>query len=164
MPVPAKMKMRIAAGLGAGALAIASAMLAGGDGLEGYEPTPYRDVIGVLTVCYGHTGRDILPGKTYTEQECRRLLDKDLGHVAAQLDPYITRPIPDTTRAALYSFAYNVGTANVKTSTLLRYLNRGDTPGACRQLRRWVYAGGKKWQGLMNRREIEQDVCMMEIQ
>ena len=160
MAIPARMKLRVIATLGAGAVAIASAMLAGGDGLEGAAPDPYRDVVGVLTVCYGHTGSDIMLGKTYTEKECRFLLDKDLNNVAAQIDPYITQPIPDTTRAALYSFAYNVGPKSFKTSTLLRRLNMGDTAGACDQLRRWTYAGGKQWKGLMNRREIERDVCM----
>lgn len=163
MAIPARMKQRVVVALGGGALAIASAMLAGGDGLEGAAPDPYRDVVGVLTVCYGHTGSDIMLGKTYTEQECRFLLDKDLNNVSAQIDPYITQPIPDTTRAALYSFAYNVGPKSFKTSTLLRRLNMGDTAGACDQLRRWVYAGGKKWKGLMNRREIERDVCMWGV-
>lgn len=163
MAIPARMKLRVIATLGAGAVAIASAMLTGGDGLEGSAANPYRDVVGVLTVCYGHTGSDIMLGKTYTEQECRFLLDKDLNNVAAQIDPYITQPIPDTTRAALYSFAYNVGPKSFKTSTLLRRLNMGDTAGACDQLRRWTYAGGKQWKGLMNRREIERDVCMWGV-
>lgn len=160
MAIPAQMKMRIVAAAVVGALAISSAMITGDDGLEGFEPDPYYDVVGVLTVCYGHTGSDIMLGKTYTAQECHALLDKDLGKVAAQINPYITRPIPDATRAALYSFAYNVGASNFKTSTLLRRLNLGDTAGACDQLRRWTYAGGKQWKGLVNRREIEREVCM----
>ncbi|WP_077870152.1 glycoside hydrolase family protein [Shigella sonnei] len=32
--------------------------------------------------------------------------------------------------------------------------------GACDQLRRWTYAGGKQWKGLMTRREIEREVCL----
>lgn len=159
MAIPSGMKARMLAAVGA--MAIASAMLIGNDGLEGSVPVPYYDVAGVLTVCNGHTGSDIVPGKTYSENECRYLLNKDLSSVAAQIDPYITRPVPDTTRAALYTFAYNVGATSFKNSTLLRLLNRGDTAGACDQLRRWIYAGGRKWQGLLNRREIEREVCMM---
>ncbi|EBP8896358.1 lysozyme, partial [Salmonella enterica] len=26
--------------------------------------------------------------------------------------------------------------------------------------RRWTYAGGKQWKGLMTRREIEREVCL----
>lgn len=142
----------------AGALAMAAVLI---PSLEGVEHKPYQDVIGVWTVCYGHTGKDIMLGKSYTEAECRVLLDKDLRTTAAQVDPYIKKPIPDTTRAALYSFAYNVGAGNFKTSTLLYRLNQGDIASACDQLRRWTYAGGKPWKGLMNRREIEREVCLM---
>jgi lysozyme len=67
-------------------------------------------------------------------------------------------------RGALYSFAYNVGAGNFKTSTLLRKINLGDTKGACDQLRVWIYAGKKKWVGLMTRREIEREVCMWGLE
>lgn len=150
-------KLLAAVGGGAGALTIAATMI---PTLEGVEYNPYKDVAGIWTVCYGHTGKDIMLGKTYTEMECRALLDKDLRTTAAQIDPYIKKPIPDETRAALYSFAYNVGAGNFRTSTLLTRINAGDTAGACDQLRRWVYAGKQKWKGLMNRREIEREVCL----
>ncbi|MEK8668416.1 glycoside hydrolase family protein, partial [Escherichia coli] len=65
-----------------------------------------------------------------------------------------------TTRGALYSFVYNVGAGNFRTSTLLRKINQGDIKGACDQLRRWTYAGGKQWKGLMTRREIEREICL----
>lgn len=148
---------------GGGAIAIASALITGptgNDGLEGVRYQPYQDVVNKWTVCYGHTGRDIMLGKTYTEAECRILLRKDLNTVAGQIDPYIKVPIPATMRGALYSFAYNVGAGNFKTSTLLRKINLGDTKGACDQLRIWIYAGKKKWVGLMTRREIEREVCL----
>ncbi|MDX5559620.1 glycoside hydrolase family protein [Escherichia coli] len=63
-------------------------------------------------------------------------------------------------RGALYSFVYNVGAGNFRTSTLLRKINQGDIKGACDQLRRWTYAGGKQWKGLMTRREIEREICL----
>ncbi len=144
---------------GGGAIAIATAMLSGNDGLEGARHKPYQDVVGVWTVCYGHTGKDIMLGKTYSEAECRALLSTDLNKVARQINPYIQRPIPETMRAALYSFAYNVGATSFRTSTLLTLINKGDNKGACDQLRRWTYAGGKQWKGLVNRREIEREVC-----
>ncbi|ELE9726644.1 lysozyme [Enterobacter kobei] len=153
----------IVAAIPAGALAIASSLITGptgNDGLEGVRYKPYQDVIGVWTVCYGHAGKDIMLGKAYTESECRALLNKDLNTVARQIDPYILRPIPETMRGALYSFTYNVGAGNFKTSTLLRKINQGDQKGACDQLRKWTYAGGKQWKGLVTRREIEREVCM----
>ncbi len=106
------------------------------------------------------TGKDIMLGKKYTEAECRALLSKDLNTVARQINPYIQKPIPETMRGALYSFAYNVGAGNFQTSTLLRKINQGDQKGACDQLRRWTYAKGKQWKGLVTRREIEREVCL----
>ncbi|WP_058912854.1 lysozyme [Entomohabitans teleogrylli] len=156
------LRSKVAAVIGAGAVAIATVLLSGPDSLEGRVYVPYRDVAGVLTVCDGHTGKDIIPGKRYTDPECDAIFHDDLAAVARQLDPLIKAEIPETTRAALYSFAYNVGTGAVAGSTLLKKLNSGDRVGACDELRRWVYAGGKKWQGLINRREIERDICLME--
>lgn len=144
---------------GAGAVAIAAALLGGHDGLEGRRYIPYRDVAGVLTVCDGHTGKDIIPGKRYTDAECDALLDKDLKRVKAQIDPLIKVSIPESERAAFYSFAYNVGTGAFARSTLLKKLNAGDHAGACNELKRWTYAGGRQWKGLVTRREIEREVC-----
>ncbi|MZU68033.1 glycoside hydrolase family protein [Escherichia coli] len=132
----------------------------GNDGLEGVSYIPYKDIVGVWTVCHGHTGKDIMLGKTYTKAECKALLNKDLATVARQINPYIKVDIPETTRGALYSFVYNVGAGNFRTSTLLRKINQGDIKGACDQLRRWTYAGGKQWKGLMTRREIEREICL----
>lgn len=153
----------VIAAIPAGAIAIASSLITGptgNDGLEGVRYVPYKDVVGIMTVCYGHTGNDIMTGKHYTEAECKALLNKDLNTIARQINPYITSNIPETTRGALYSFAYNVGAGNFKTSTLLYRINSGDVKGACEQLRRWTYAGGKQWKGLVTRREIEHEVCM----
>ncbi|EGP0394277.1 lysozyme [Salmonella enterica] len=144
---------------GAGAIAIAAALLGGHNGLEGRRYVPYRDVAGVLTICDGHTGKDIVPGKHYTDAECDALLNKDLARVKAQVDPLIKVSTPESERAAFYSFAYNVGAGAFAKSTLLKKLNAGDQAGACNELKRWTYAGGKQWKGLVTRREIEREVC-----
>lgn len=157
------LRKSILAAIPTGAIAIASSLITGptgNDGLEGVRYVPYTDVVGIRTVCYGHTGNDIMTGKRYTEAECKELLNKDLNTIARQINPYITANIPETTRGALYSFAYNVGAGNFKTSTLLYRINKGDAKGACEQLRRWTYAGGKQWKGLVTRREIEREVCL----
>lgn len=163
MAMSPALRNSVIAAISGGAIAIASVLItgpSGNDGLEGVRYKPYKDVVGVWTVCYGHTGKDIIPGKTYAEAECKALLNKDLATVARQINPYIKVDIPETTRGALYSFVYNVGAGNFRTSTLLRKINQGDIKGACDQLRRWTYAGGKQWKGLMTRREIEREVCL----
>lgn len=114
------LRNKIAASIGGGAIAIATVMLSGKDGLEGREYVAYRDVVGVLTVCDGHTGSDIIPGKRYTDKECDALTRKDLTRIAAQVDPHIKVQTTETQRAAIYSFAYNVGANAVINSTLLK--------------------------------------------
>ena len=93
---------------GSGAIAIASVMLGNADGLEGRRYYAYQDVVGVWTVCDGHTGTDIRRGHRYTDRECDSLLKADLRKVASAIDPLIKVRIPDPTRAALYSFTYTL--------------------------------------------------------
>ncbi len=90
--MPPSLRKAVAAAIGGGAIAIASVLItgpSGDDGLEGVSYIPYKDIVGVWTVCHGHTGKDIMLGKTYTEAECRALLNKDLATVARQINPYI---------------------------------------------------------------------------
>lgn len=152
-----KLQTSLMSAFGGGALAIAIVLIAY---FEGYESKPYRDVAGVLTVCYGHTGSDIVPGREYSKAECEELLKKDLSVAQKAVDHLVTHPISDSQRAALYSFTYNVGTGAFQRSTLLKKLNSGDSIGACNELRRWTHAGGKQWKGLISRREIEREVCL----
>ncbi|MBG3138990.1 glycoside hydrolase family protein, partial [Proteus mirabilis] len=85
-------KQKIAAVTTAGATAIALVVIAHFEGVR-YEP--YRDVAGVLTVCYGHTGNDIIQGKTYTQQECDELLQKDFIRTQQQVDVLVKVPVDD---------------------------------------------------------------------
>ncbi|HFV6232506.1 lysozyme [Escherichia coli] len=120
--MPPSLRKVVAAAIGGGAIAIASVLItgpSGNDGLEGVSYIPYKDIVGVWTVCHGHTGKDIMLGKTYTKAECKTLLNKDLATVARQINPYIKVDIPETTRGALYSFVYNA-----RRSLLIR-LQRG---------------------------------------
>ncbi|RAP73005.1 phage lysozyme family protein [Candidatus Erwinia dacicola] len=79
MATSTALRNKIIAAMGGGAIAIAAAII---PSLEGVEHKPYQDVVGVWTVCYGHTGADIIKSKTYTEAECQALLNKDLREVA----------------------------------------------------------------------------------
>lgn len=90
--MPPSLRKAVAAAIGGGAIAIASVLItgpSGNDGLEGVSYIPYKDIVGVWTVCHGHTGKDIMLGKTYTKAECKALLNKDLATVARQINPYI---------------------------------------------------------------------------
>ncbi|HHL2712708.1 TPA: lysozyme [Yersinia enterocolitica] len=161
MAVSSPLMKKIYGVVAGGAMAIAIALVGGSDGLEGREYMPYRDVVGVLTVCDGHTGKDIIPSKRYSDAECDALLHQDLIPVFVAIDRIVNVPMSDFRKAALASFGYNVGITAMTNSTMVKKLNRGDTSGACDELRRWIKAGGKVWKGLVNRREVERELCLM---
>lgn len=150
------LKQKLTVLVGAGASAIALTVIAHFEGIR-YEP--YEDAGGVLTVCYGHTGKDIVPNKVYSKEECNELLELDFMRTKLQVDRLVKVPVNEHTKAALYSFAFNVGTGAFAKSTMLKKLNTGDQYGACEELKKWVYAGGKVWRGLVNRREAEAAIC-----
>lgn len=133
---------------------------------EGVILRGYKDPIGIVTACAGHTKTAIL-GKPYTRQECMKLLDQDLiSHAEGVLQ--CTPGLAGKTYqlAATTSFAYNVGVGAYCRSTTARRFNSGDYAGACRAMNesdtgrpQWVYAGGKQLPGLVKRRAIERSMC-----
>jgi len=60
---------------------------------------------------------------------------------------------------ALVSFCYNIGFANLKTSTLLKRIKTQDSENLIRfEFSKWKYADGEIWQGLIKRRAAEADL------
>ncbi len=124
---------------------------------EGEVQKPYLDIVNVRTVCVGHTGTDI-KNKLYSEKECTQIFANDLM-VAEDAVERCTPKITGGPKAAFTSFVFNMGADSYCKSTLAQKANQGDVKGACDQLTRWVYAGGKVSQGLLNRRLAEQKIC-----
>ncbi|SER25788.1 lysozyme [Azotobacter beijerinckii] len=149
------MQRRLAIAAAGATLSIASVVVAN---FEGLRTKAYRDPVGIPTICYGHTATARI-GQTRSQAECDALLRGDLGDALEQVDRLVTVPLPVERRAALASFAYNVGSGRLSGSTLLRKLNAGDAAGACAELSRWVYAGEEKLPGLVQRRATERELC-----
>lgn len=129
--------------------------------VEKYEGTvlrSYRDPVGIVTACTGHTGPELKMGQTYTRQQCEDMLYKDLAKHADAL-ACVSQSLTDGQRAAFVSFAFNVGEGAFCGSTLVRKANAGDIDGACAELSRWIYAGGKQLPGLIKRRAAERQLC-----
>lgn len=144
----------IAAGF-AGVIAIAAPVVMY---FEGKESHGYIDPVGIPTICYGHTGTAKV-GQVKTDAQCEALLQQDLQVALAGVNRLVKVDMPPERRAALVSFVYNVGAGQLASSTLLRKLNAGDAAGACAELSRWVYAGGKRLNGLVKRRAVERELC-----
>ena len=53
----------------------------------------YIDPTGTPTICYGHTGPDVKPGMTLTDEECLELLEKDMKWAFAAIDRRVQVPL-----------------------------------------------------------------------
>lgn len=146
---------KLAVGAVTAVLAVAAAFV---KPWEGRIHEPYEDIVGVLTVCDGHTGADIQQ-RTYSDAECDQLLGADLAKAHGAVKRCIRASMTINQEAALTSAAYNAGQAIVCGSTLARFANAGDWVSACAQLDRWVYAGGQRVNGLVRRRAAERALC-----
>lgn len=129
---------------------------------EDLRTNAYRDPIGIPTVCVGET-RGVKMGDSYTREECLAMLNKRIVEFDKGLARCITVKVPEETRSAITQWAYNVGLGNACSSTLVRKLNSGQTEAACNELPKWVYAGGRKFKGLENRRQHEKALCLKGI-
>lgn len=129
---------------------------------EGRELRAYRDIVGVLTICYGDT-QNVQPGQVATLAECDERLASHLRTYEAGLDRCLHAVVPGKMKVALVSWTYNVGIGAACSSTLVRLANAGDLTGACEQLPRWNRAGGKVVRGLTNRRLAERDLCLQGV-
>lgn len=149
----ARNRLSLKIGAGAAALAVPLVML-----YEGTVLRSYRDPIGIITACVGHTGPELRMGQKYTRQQCEDMLYGDLLKHTAALD-CIKQPMTDEQKAAFLSFAFNVGNKAFCDSTLASKANAGDMPGACAELSRWTRAGGRELPGLVKRRAAERELC-----
>lgn len=145
-------RARAALASGMGAVALASAYLIAP--WEGMSTVPYRDIVGVLTVCYGETV-GVRPGQRYTQAECD---DKLKARVGPDYYEPLRRGIrgfdaaPVSLQASATSAAYNVGVRPIVTSSAAKAITAGRYVDACHLLTRFNRAGGQVVQGLVNRR------------
>jgi len=134
---------------------------------EGLKLKAYKCPAGVWTIGYGHT-RGVNPGDKITPAQAEEYLVEDLQDCEEDVMELVTVPINQNQFDALVSFVYNIG-ADIDTdhfaeglgdSTLLLKLNGGDPEGAAREFPKWVYAGGKKLNGLIARRNAERNLFL----
>jgi lysozyme len=124
---------------------------------EALRTAAYRDAVGVWTIGYGHTnaagGPVVTAGMKITAEEADIILQSDLSKFEVRVDRLVKVALTDNQFAALVSFDFNTGALDK--STLLKKLNKGDYNAVPVELMKWVNAGGKKLNGLVNRRSAE---------
>lgn len=131
---------------------------------EGYNPSTYLDPVGIITSCYGHTSNNLEQGQTFTDKQCLDQFAEDLDQADDSVTHVIHVPLTLWQRAALISFTYNVGEANLQSSTLAKKFNQKEYDAGCDELLRWVYAKQKKLAGLEKRRELERSMCLGKVE
>jgi lysozyme len=128
---------------------------------EGFRGKPYKCPAGVPTIGYGATfypnGKKVtMADKEITEQDATDLLRHMLESFEKYVDSYCRDDVNQNQFDALVSFAYNLGPANLKSSTLLKKVNSNPNDETIRaEFMKWVKAGGKTLKGLVRRREAE---------
>lgn len=145
------------------ALTLATAIAVPAEGLRRYA---YFDPPGILTVCRGHTGADVVKGKQYSFAECDQFMNDDMRKAVAIVDRCVPG-LPANVLAAFADAVYNMGptiACDTKRSTAARLLKIGNLPKACGQLPRWDKASVAgvmvSLPGLTKRRALEMDVCL----
>ena len=129
---------------------------------EGKSNDPYRDLIGVYTVCYGETRVEM---RRYTNAECTAMLEEAVGEFGMN----VLKRNPDLVNrphqwAAATSLAYNIGPAAYNRSTVARRFDSGLWMEGCEAFAMWNKAGGKTRKGLVNRRADEMRLCKTGLQ
>jgi lysozyme len=128
---------------------------------EGFRAAPYKCSAGVPTIGYGATfypgGKKVtMTDAAITEEQAVELLANMLVSFEKYVDSYCVDTITQNQFDALVSFAYNLGPANLKSSTLLKKVNANPNDESIRlEFMKWVKAGGKTLAGLVRRREAE---------
>ena len=133
-------------------------------GFEGKRLAAYDDGVGVWTIGFGTTvypnGIKVKKGDTCTEAQAKTYMAHDLKKFEATVNKAVTVQLNQNQFDALVSLAYNIGTNAFSKSTLVKKLNANDIRGAADQFDVWVNAGGKRMQGLVNRRAKEKEVFL----
>ena len=123
--------------------------------LRGDLVYPYICPAGYPTIGYG----TLVPSMDHppvTPEEAERLLMVELeacNRAALRMSPVLAGH--PARLSAITSFIYNLGSGRYKTSTLKKRVDVENWAEAGKEIRRWIFGGGRKLPGLVLRREAE---------
>jgi len=125
---------------------------------EGLSLKPYKCSAGVPTIGYGSTyyenGTKVnMSDAPITKQRAEQLLQHTADRFASKVANLLKKPVTQNQFNALVSFAYNVGSGALASSTLLKLVNINPNDAMIsKEFLKWTKAGGVKNKGLENRR------------
>ena len=131
---------------------------------EGFYSKPYLDPIGIPTIGYGATyypnkKKVTMKDKPLTEKEASDLLKEMMVTYENDVKILVKRELNQNQFDALVSFTYNLGSANLGKSTLLKKVNANPCDKTIKdEFLKWNKAGGKVLNGLTIRRNAEAEL------
>ncbi|TDX18500.1 lysozyme [Buttiauxella sp. BIGb0552] len=139
------------------------------DEKEGTSLVSYPDAGGVWTICGGVTrvnGKPVVKGMKLTREQCGKIDKVEQAKALAWVDKNIHIPLTEPQKVGIASFCpWNLGSGKCLPSGFLRKLNAGDRLGACEEIKRWIWDGGKdcriksnNCRGQVERREQESEL------
>jgi lysozyme len=131
---------------------------------EGLSLKPYLCSAKVPTIGYGSTfyesGAKVqMTDKPITKERAEDLLEIVANRFATRVFTMLKKPVTQNQFNALVSFAFNVGSGALSSSTLLKKVNANPKDLTIRnEFLKWNKAGGVTLKGLTNRRIKEADL------
>jgi GH24 family phage-related lysozyme (muramidase) len=110
------------------------------------------------TIGYGHTGAEVVPGLTISQEQADAWLEQDAAEAAGAVDRLLRgEGLTARQRDALISFCFNVGAGALERSTLRKRLLAGEVPAVviAQELPRWHKGPNGPMEGLKRRRAAE---------
>jgi GH24 family phage-related lysozyme (muramidase) len=166
----------IGTGLVLGSMALVSFIGKWEDGGQKAPYTVYADKLanGLPTGCNGITkyvaDEPVVVGDVWSREKCDRITSAALAKVQKQLLPCFKINPPQSVFDAATSHAWNFGAGRTCSSSAMQAWNAGQWELGCRRLLvedngklTWVYAGGKFYRGLANRRADEMAFCWKDL-
>lgn len=130
---------------------------------EGCKLTAYLCPAKVWTIGWGNTFYEdkskVKQGDVITQERANELFQNIVNEFASGVKKLLAKDINENQFSALVCFAYNVGTGNLKQSTLLRKVNNNPFDVTIsNEFMRWNKASGKVLNGLTRRRKAESEL------
>jgi len=114
---------------------------------EGNALVAVVDPGGIWSLCHGVTvidGKRVVKGQTATEAQCKKVNAIERDKALAWVDRNIKVPLTEPQKVGIASFCpYNIGPGKCMPSGFFRKLNAGDRKGACAEIKRWIFDGGR---------------------
>ena len=127
------------------------------NGVLQYPEWDGSEVVGTLTIGYGHTDAAGYPkikqGLKITKEQADEILGDDLSPCEADVRRLVKVALGQHQFDALVSFDFNCGAGNL--AKLVVKLNQGNYDDIPRHLMQFVSSKGERMQGLVNRRNGE---------